>query len=169
MILAGLGLAAALVATVPAPRGGGEPAAWHNKHLSHARVVLEGTTIAARIRLFRDDLEKAIGRKVTDDSASQAAVTTYVNRQFALRADGTLLAGEALEQGADMEGDQPVWWVLLQWNVPTAPRRLGFRDHLFFDQFTDQQNLLVFSRMPQDDRRTLYFQPGDRGEQVISW
>ncbi|MEZ4454938.1 MAG: hypothetical protein R2882_00100 [Gemmatimonadales bacterium] len=74
----------------------------------------------------------------------------------------------ALEQGADMEGDQAVWWCSCNGRCPrAAPGRL--RDHLLFDQFTDQQNLLVFSRMPQDDRRTLYFQPGDRGEQVISW
>lgn len=149
----------------------GEPAvpAAHNKHLSYARVVLQDGALLGRIRMYRDDLEKALRRPVADDSATKASVAAYLNQQFGIRADGVNLPGEYLEQGADTDGDQPVWWVLVQWRPARPPRQLIFRDHVMFDLFSDQQNLLVIARMPQDDRRTLFFQAGDRREQSVSW
>ncbi len=45
----------------------------HDTHVSHTRMVLEGKTLACRVRLFKDDLEHALqastGRaelKITD-------------------------------------------------------------------------------------------------------
>lgn len=144
-------------------------AAPHNKHFSHTRMVVDGTALVARVRLFKDDLEKTIKRPVADDAASKAAVAAYVARQFNVRVDGVALTGEVIDQGGDNDGDQPVWWVMVQWTAKGAPKRIGVRDALMFDQFDDQQNLVILSRMPGDDRRTLYFQSGDRSEQVVSY
>ncbi len=144
-------------------------AAPHNKHFSHTRLVLDGTALVARVRLFKDDLEKTLKRPLADDAASKAAVAAYVTRQLAVRVDGTALTGDVIDQGGDNEGDQPVWWVLVQWTAKGPPKRLGIRDALMFDQFDDQQNLVILSRMPGDERRTLYFQSGDKSEQVVSW
>jgi hypothetical protein len=168
--LAALGTTAAVVvlsgakhlhATAPAP--------LHNKHFSHARMVVDGTAVVARVRLFKDDLEKALRQKVTDDPASKAVVAAYVTRQLAVRADDQPLKGEVIDQGGDNDGDQPVVWVMVQWTAPRAPRKVGIKDHLLFDQFDDQQNLVILARMPEDKRNSLYFQPGDRSEQVVSY
>ena len=144
-------------------------AAPHNKHFSHTRLVLDGTALVARVRLFKDDLEKTLKQPITENAASKAAVAAYVTKQLAVRADGAVLLGEIVDQGGDNDGDQPVWWVLVQWTATSAPKRVGVRDALMFDQFDDQQNLVILSRMPSDDRRTLYFQPGDRSEQVVTY
>ena len=40
---------------------------------------------------------------------------------------------------------------------------------MLFDSFEDQQNLVVVNKQPGDDRRTLYFQGGDRTEQVVKF
>jgi hypothetical protein len=144
-------------------------AAPHNKHFSHTRLVLDGTALVARVRIFKDDLEKTLKRPIADDAASKAAVAAYVTKQFAIRADGALLAGEVVDQGGDSDGDQPVWWVMVSWTAKAPPKKVGVRDALMFDQFEDQQNLVILSRMPGDDRRTLYFQSGDKSEQVVAY
>ena len=144
-------------------------AAPHNKHYSHARVVIDGTAVVARVRLFKDDLEKALKRKLVDDAPSKAAVAEYVGRSLGVKGDGVPLTPEVLDQGNDSEGDQPVWWVLVQWTATRAPSKVAFRDHLMFDLYDDQQNLMIVSKMPGDDRKTLYFQAGDKTEQVLAW
>ncbi len=144
-------------------------AAPHNKHFSHTRLVVDGTAIVARVRLFKDDLEKTVKQPVADNAASKAVVAAYVTTQFAVRADGVALTGDVIDQGGDNDGDQPVWWVMVQWTAKSAPRRIGVRDVLMFDQYDDQQNLVILSRMPGDDRRTLYFQSGDKREQVVTY
>lgn len=156
--LATLGATAVLLAAAP-----------HNKHFSHARVVQDGTAIVARVRMFKDDLEKVLRRKLADDAASKAAVSEYVVRQLGVSADNVPLRGEVVDHGSDAEGDQSVWWVLVQWTAKSPPKKIAFRDHLLFDLFDDQQNLLILSRMPGDERRTLYFQAGDKSEQAVSW
>ena len=153
-----LGAAALLMAAAP-----------HNKHYSHARVVIDGTAVVARVRLFKDDLEKALKRKLVDDAPSKAAVAEYVGRSLGVKGDGVPLAPEVLDQGNDSEGDQPVWWVLVQWTATRTPSKVAFRDHLMFDLYDDQQNLMIVSKMPGDDRKTLYFQAGDKTEQVLAW
>ena len=144
-------------------------AAPHNRHFSHTRLVVDGTALVARVRLFKDDLEKTLKRPVGDDATSKAAVAAYVAKQFAIRADGVALTGEVVDQGGDSDGDQPVWWVMVSWTAKAPPKKVGVRDALMFDQYDDQQNLVILSRMPGDERRTLYFQSGDRSEQVISY
>ena len=142
----------------------------HNKHVSHTRVALDGVTVLARVRLFRDDLEKALGRKVAaDDPASRAAIQAYVGKALVLRADGAPVALTVVDEDADLDEDQPVWWVLLQGRATRTVTSLGVRDELLFETFADQQNLLIVARQPGDERRSLHFQAGDRREQVVSF
>jgi hypothetical protein len=144
-------------------------AAPHNTHISHTRVVIEGPVVLARVRMFRDDLEKAVKVKVNDAPASKAAVEKYVTQHLIVRADGTVLTAEVVDQGPDLDGDQPIWWALLQWKAARPVVALGLKVHVLFDTFEDQQNLVVVTRQPGDDRRTLYFQGGDRTEQVVKF
>ncbi len=148
----------------PAPR---VAPARHNTHISHTRIVLEGAVVLARVRMFRDDLEKALKRKITDDAAAQGAVAQYVTKHFLVRADGAALAGELLDGGADTDGDQKIWWVLVQWKAAAPVKALGVRAHVLFETFDDQQNLVVVNKQPGDERRSLYFQAGDRSEQTL--
>lgn len=141
----------------------------HDLHVAHTRMVIEGNAIVARVRMFRDDLQKALKRPVSDSAASKAAVAAYFAQNFILTAEGGKLNGEILESGGDLDGDQPVWWVLVQWKTKQPVTSLGVRVHLMFDTFSDQQNTVLVARNPGDERRGLYFQAGDRAEQVIKF
>jgi hypothetical protein len=141
----------------------------HNTHIAHTRMVVEGTMVVARIRMFRDDLQKALKRTVGDDPASQAALRAYINGAFGVTADGTRLSAEIADSGGDTEGDQPIWWALVQWKATRPVKSVGLKVHLLFDTFSDQQNVVVLNKQPGDERRSLYFQAGDRTEQVIKF
>jgi len=145
------------------------PAARHNTHIAHTRMVVEGTMVVARIRMFRDDLQKALKRPVSDEPAAQAALRAYINGSFGVTADGARLTAELADSGGDTEGEQPIWWVLVQWKAARPVRTIGLKVHLLFDTFSDQQNVVVLNKQPGDERRSLYFQPGDRTEQVIKF
>ena len=142
-------------------------ASRHDFHVSHARVVVEGNVVLARVRFFKDDLEKALKRPMVDDSISHAALTSYVNKTFVVRADGALLTGEFLDGAPDKDGDQAVWWILIQYKAAKPVSALGLRDHVLFETFSDQQNLVALAKQPGDQRKSLYFQAGDRTEQVV--
>lgn len=141
----------------------------HDLHVAHTRLVVEGPVLIARVRMFRDDLQKAVKRSVGDDAASKAAVASYVSRNFTVTANGVRLQGAVLDGGADMDGDQAIWWVIVQWQAAAPVKSLGLRVHLMFDTFTDQQNIVQVSRQPGDERHGLYFQAGDTAEQVLKF
>ncbi|MCX5762648.1 MAG: hypothetical protein NTW72_14310 [Gemmatimonadetes bacterium] len=152
-----LALAAALLLSAPP----------HNMHVAHTRLVVEGPVVMARVRMFRDDLQKALQRPVGDDSSSRAAVAAYVGRNFCVVANGARLTAEVLDEGADSEADQPIWWVLVQWKAAQPVKVLSLTVHLMFETFGDQQNIVQVSKQPGDHRQGLYFQVGDKSAQVL--
>jgi len=123
--------------------------------------------VVARVRMFRDDLQKALKQKVTADPAALAAVSAYIGKSMGVTADGVQLTAEVVDSGGDSEGDQPIWWVLVQWRAARPVHAIGLTVHVLFDTFDDQQNIVVVSKQPGDERRSLYFQAGDRKEQVV--
>ena len=139
----------------------------HNMHVANTRMVVEGAVVVARVRMFRDDLQKALKRPAADDAAWRGAVATYVGQNFTVVANGAKLTGEVLDGGADIDGDQPIWWVIVQWKATRPVTVLGLKVHLLFDAFGDQQNIVQVSKQPGDERHGLYFQAGDRSEQVL--
>ncbi len=162
-------LAAGSLLTLGASPPHAAPATRHDMHIAHTRMVVEGTMVVARVRMFRDDLEKGIKRKVTDEAAAQAAVSAYIGQTFGVTADGARLTAEVVDSGGDAEGDQPIWWVLVQWKAARPIHTVGLKVHVLFDTFNDQQNVVVLNKQPGDERRSLYFQPGDRTEQVVTF
>ena len=167
----GLGVVT-LAAAAPAGRSVSHapaPTVRHNTHITSTRLVLDGPVVLARVRIFRDDFEKALKRKITDDATSKAAIAAYMVPRFVVRADGVALTGEVIDGGGDLDGDQPVWWVLMQWKASTPARSLGLKVQLLFDSFDDQQNLVIVNREPSGERRSLYFHAGDRSEQLLKF
>ena len=162
-----------LLAAGPLLLAGPAPAttvsARHNTHIAHARILVDGATVTARVRMFRDDLQKAVKVKVNEDSASRVAVGAYVGKNLMVTADGTRLAAELVGSGGETEGDQPVWWVVVRWKAAKPVTAVGLKVHVLFETFGDQQNIVVLSKQPGDERRSLYFQTGDLKEQVVKY
>jgi len=167
-----LACAGAVMLAAAAPAGAVTPPraeAPHNLHVAHTRMVVEGNAIVARIRMFRDDLQRSLKRAVNDSAASKAAVAAYIEKNITLVSDGAKLSSDVLDAGADMDGDQPIWWVLVQWKAPKPVKVLSLKVHVLFDTFTDQQNIVIVAKQPGDERHGLYFQAGDRTEQVLKF
>lgn len=164
-------------ATAPprdAPPGGppastGCPAAAaHDLHVSYADMAMEGSVIAGRIRLFKDDLERALGQRLHADAftlrpgaAADALVLGYLRQNLTLQVDGTVLEPVILQSGEDLLDRGPVWWVLVQYEAPAPIEELRVRNTLLFDVFDDQRNIMKLVRFPEETPRTFYFAEGE--------
>ena len=142
----------------------------HDIHVTHTRLILDGAHVVARIRWFRDDLERALGRPVGEVTASRAALAAYLTSHFRVRADGVILVCRIEDDAADVDpGGEAVWWAIIQCDAASDVRTLGLTNTLLFERFRDQQNLVTVIKAPEDQRRALYFQSGDPREQVVSF
>ncbi len=115
------------------------------------------------MRLFRDDATKAFRRPYRRDADTDRAVLAYLDDHLQLRAKPTMLDAGTEKDDSGVES----WWVLLSFGVAHAPRTIGITNTLLFDIYGDQQNLVAILRNPGGQRSSLYFQPGDRTEQVV--
>jgi hypothetical protein len=179
--LALLALVAALLPAAgpgPAPPGAARAGALlHDVHISHTRLVIEGTTIAGRVRVFHDDLQLAL-RALAGDSTLLVTAEDRVDRlfqryaaaQLRLEADGrpVRLAVTASGTERDPTGQEVVWYVL-EGTVERPVSRLVMRQGLFFDMYRDQQNIVQLLRMPGEERRTLYFTAMAPRDQVVEF
>ena len=159
---------AAVVAAVVA--GTTAFAAFHNIHATSTRMVIEGPNVVARIRIFSDDLAKGLGSAPANDAKGQAVLAKYLNAHIELRADGVVLSGEVLDGSSDVDGNgQKVWQVLVQYAAKKPVRTISLKQHVLFETFRDQQNLVTVLKSPGEERRSLYFQAGDLKEQVLTF
>lgn len=156
--------------------GGSAPrSAVHDVHLTHARMVIEGKTVACRIRVFRDDAEIALrqfsGRPeftLTGEARADSLFAAYASRRLQLRSGGDTLRFRVTASGSEQDGDaQEVIWYILESEAPRPIGRLGVLNGLMFELYRDQQNLMQVLRQPQGERKTLYFVSSDPREQSI--
>jgi Domain of unknown function (DUF6702) len=153
----------------------GVPAARHDQHVSHTRLVVEGATVAARMRLFRDDFEKGMmayhhlaAFDAAKDARRDSLFAAYVNERFLLEADGVRL--RATVEGSGVETDdqrQPIVWFVLDFPGTKPVKRLSLRNLILQEAFADQQNIVQLLHLPDEARQTLYFAPGDGKAQEV--
>ena len=153
------------------------PARAHDLHVSLTRLVFDGTTVACRVRVFHDDLERALqaaaGRpdlRVTDATRADSAFGAYLGRTLRLEADGRAVTLRVTASGIDHdESRQLVVWYILEGELPAPVRRLLIRNALMFELFRDQQNIVQLLRLPGETHRTLYFAATDPSEQRLEF
>lgn len=140
----------------------------HDLHIAYADLGIEGSVVAGRIRMFKSDLETALGPMVHADaftlqpgSEADALVMHYVRDHLHIRADGRALDPELLESGQDMLDREPVWWIMVQYEAAAPVDSLAVTNTLLFDVFDDQRNIMKFVRFPDQQQKTFYF---DRDE-----
>ena len=140
-------------------------------------MVLEGSTVACHVRLFKDDLERALreesrrpGLRITTDDRADSAFVKYYARAMTLSADGRPIVLHVTSSGIEKdEAAQEVVWYVLEGGLPGPIKRLTVLDGLLFEYFGDQQNILLLLRLPADQRQTLYFVATDPREQVLKF
>jgi hypothetical protein len=147
----------------------------HDIHLTHTRMVVDGSTVVSRVRLFHDDLEAALRRytgkadlTVTRASPQDSVFGAYFSAKVALTSAGARLTGvRVLQSGPDPDpGDFPMWWYLVELRATAPISVLSVRFSLLFEQFPDQRNILSILKTP-DERHSLYFASGDEKEQLV--
>ena len=161
-------LAAAALALAPSVAGA------HDVHVSHARLVIEGRTVVLRVRLFADDLERALRSHSGDAAlrvstpAADSAFARYFGARVSLTADGARLAPRISAAGDEKDvGGYAMRWYVVELEAARPVARLALRNTLMFDLFRDQQNIVTALRMPGERRTTLFFASGDTKEQTL--
>jgi hypothetical protein len=130
-----------------------------------------------RVRLFHDDLtlalQRAAGRpelRITADSRMDSVFGAYFAKRVRLEVDGRPVALHVTASGTEQDAAaQEIVWYLLEGALQQPARRIVILNGLLFEVFADQQNILQLLRLPQDQRRTLYFTASDPREQRIQF
>lgn len=163
-------LATALLLVLPG--AGGAPAP-HDLHMTYGDLAVEGRFVAGRIRMFKDDLERALGPLVGADALSlapggeaDALVMRYLRDHLRIEAGGEVLAPVLLDSGEDELDRETVWWVVIQYEAPSPATVFTVRNTLFFELFDDQRNVFKFVRFPDEVQLTYTFTPGE-SEHVV--
>lgn len=140
-------------------------------------MVIEGRTIALRIRLFKDDLEKALQRfagkpdlHLTAEVRADSLFGAYFGKVVTLAADGRQVSLRVSASGTETDASsQDVVWYVLEGESGAVIARLAILNGLMFELYRDQQNLIQLLREPGGIRKTLYFVATDAREQLMSF
>ena len=151
----------------------------HPLHLSTTQLAVDTTTVWLRIRMFKDDLELALGVRAGLDSLSlepsavhDSLFAEYFNEGFGLRLNGTEVVGVIESSGEDVAsgvGDLRMWWYQVRFDGTEPIRSIEIRNEILYEQFEDQRNIVRVLHVPTDMQKTLYFAAPDGGWSEIAW
>jgi hypothetical protein len=147
----------------------GAPERAHDLHLSQTRLVVDGAVVAARIRVFEDDLIAALTRAAgTPVVVSDSALTRYLLQHAVVRVNGVVLRGTVGGTGEETDAqNQRVRWVLLLFRASRPVESLAVKITPFFELYGDQQNIVTAVRGANGPRRSLLFASGDTVERAV--
>jgi hypothetical protein len=160
---------------VPLPAASHEPA-FHDVHLTYSRVVVDGGTILWRVRLFRDDLERALQTLARNPAltattpGADSVFARYFNAEVPLSANGRPLSARVIESGRDAEvTSDEMYWYLLELTSPAPVTTMTVRVGLLFAHFADQRNVVTVLKMPGERRQSMYFVRDDAKGQTVEF
>lgn len=148
----------------------------HDVHLTYSRVVVDGASVIFRVRLFHDDLEKALQMHAHNPAlkvapgvtAADTAFASYFDAHVPVAANGKRLKARVIQSGKDMDvTDQEMWWYLVELTAPAPVASLSMRVGLLFEHFTDQRNIVTLLKMPGEKRYSMYFVREDAKAQEV--
>lgn len=132
-------------------------------------MAIEPTVISAQIRLFTDDVTRALiersrARAITLSSPqSDSLFAAYLAEQFPVTANGLRLAPKVVSGSADKE----MWSYIVTWTSATPITSVSLHNATLFELFDDQQNLIKIKHMPSGKESTLFYSGGSKADQVV--
>lgn len=158
----------------PLSAGGASPgdaavAARHDFHVSYTRMAIEPTVISAQLRLFSDDVTRALIERakrpaITLNSAEgEAAFAAYLAQAFQVTANGRRLVPVVVSGAQDKE----MWSFVVTWTSPAPITSLSMHNAALFELFGDQQNIVKVKHMASGRESTLFYSGGSRVDQVV--
>ena len=147
----------------------------HDLHVSHARLVFDGRSVACRIRLFHDDLQLALRTAsghgdllLSPADRADSLFNGYLQSHLRLLVDGRPVTLHVTASGVESDAAaQQVVWYVLDAEVREPVRRVNILNGVLFESFADQQNIIQLLRLPGDTRQTFYFTASDPREQEL--
>lgn len=146
----------------------------HPLHLSTTMLAIDESAAFLRVRMFKNDLERALATAAGRDSLGltptpghDSLFLAYFAERFELRFDGTTSAPPVIiGSGEDLsteEGDERIWWVELRYDLTVPATRVEVRARQLFEEFDDQRNIVRVLHTGSGRQRTLYFAAPDDG------
>jgi hypothetical protein len=145
--------------------------AAHDFHVSYTRMAVEGSSISAQIRMFGDDITKALVSQsktpalVLNSVPGQAAAQAYLAAAFPILANGRALVPVIVS--ATQERD--MWSYIVTWTAAAPITSLSMHNAAMMEYFDDQQNIVKVKYIGSGTEATLFYSGGSRADQVVKF
>lgn len=160
-------LATQRVMTSASIGGANLPSAGHDFHVSYTRMAVERTVVSAQLRLFADDLVRALtararGTTVSLDSPQgDAAFRAYVATAFIVTANGQRLTPVVASSAPERDMRSYV----ITWTAPAVITSLSMHNAALMELFDDQQNIVKVKHIGSGVEATLFYSGGSPADQ----
>jgi hypothetical protein len=141
----------------------------HDFHVSYTRMAIEGNSISAQIRVFGDDITKAlIDRSKTpsmtlNSAQGEAAAQAYLAESFPIVANGRKLVPAV----ASATQERDMWSYIVTWTATAPITTLTMHNAAMMEYFDDQQNIVKLKHIGSGKESTLFYSGGSRADQVV--
>ena len=141
----------------------------HDFHVSYTRMAVEGTEISAQIRVFGDDITKALRERskapalALNSPQGQAAAQMYLAAVFPIVANGRPLAPTVVSATAERE----MWSYIVTWTSPAPVTTVRLHNAALMEYFDDQQNIVKLKHIGSGKESTLFYAGGSRADQIV--
>jgi len=71
--------------------------------------------------------------------------------------DGSALKSDLISSGEEQEGQESMWWYMIQYQSPEPIQALHFTNTLLLESFEDQKNIVQVQHFPSEKSWSLYF------------
>jgi len=141
----------------------------HDFHVSYTRMAIEPMVISAQIRLFTDDVTRALIERskraaiTLDTPDGEAAFKAYLGDMFQVTANGRRLVPVVVSGASEKD----MFSYIVTWASATPITSLRMHNAALFELFDDQQNIVKVKHMASGKESTLFYTGGSRADQVV--
>ncbi len=126
-----------------------------NKHDFHVSIIdvnhnLEKNTIEVSLKVFIDDLEKALTEEdkaptlflntKKENQKGDTYIKAYLKKHFKITIDGEVATGNYL--GKEYEND--VCWMYVEYTNIKKPKSISIQNSMLLETYSDQANIIHF-------------------------
>jgi len=137
--------------------------------VSYTRMAVEPTVISAQIRLFSDDVTRALVERSKTPSLAlnspqgEAAFQAYLAEQFPVSVNGKRLTPVVVSSAQDKD----MWSYVLTWTSSAPITSVSMHNAALFEFFDDQQNIVKIKHIASGKEATLFYSGGSKADQVF--
>lgn len=160
----------------PTAQGGmgvSPPPVTHDLHVSYGNLGVEGAMAILQLRIFKDDLEEALGRSSGNEGLRlevspeiDSLFLEYLSEHFILEAGSQRLSPIIVGSGYDELDREPVWTYQIRYDAPAPIQAARITNTILFEVFDDQRNVVRVVKFPEERRSAYYFAPGEESREI---